>query len=208
MSDVALVDTGSANLESMRAALRRLEARPVAAVDAEDVRRAGRLVLPGVGAFGAAAGALRERGIFEALRERLRAGRPTLAVCLGMQLLARASEESPGVEGLGVVDAEVVALRRGRPLPHMGWNDVRGDDLSAGEAYFANSYGIGESAIERLRRDGWSVGLTEHGERFVSWLRRGAVLACQFHPEISGAWGEARLQEWLRAETFSVKEAP
>lgn len=205
--DVALVDTGSANLESMRAALRRLDARAVATVDADVVRRVEHLVLPGVGAFGAAVAALRDGGIFEALRDRLLEGRPTLAVCLGMQLLARASEESPGVAGLGVVDAEVVALRRGRPLPHMGWNDVRGD-LPDGEAYFANSYGIGEGAVEALRRDGWSVGLTEHGERFVSLLRRGAVLACQFHPEISGAWGEARLREWLRAETVAVEERP
>ena len=103
---VVVVPTGTANLASVLAGLRRAGADPVIARDPSEVVPAGRVVLPGVGTFGAAMATLEATGLVEVLRERVREGRPTLAVCVGMQLLAWSSEESPG-DGLGVVDAKV-----------------------------------------------------------------------------------------------------
>lgn len=161
----------------------------------DDVRAAERVVLPGVGAFGAAMETLTRDGMADALRERIRAGRPTLAICLGLQLLARSSAESPGVEGLGVVDVPVVALRNAPRVPQLGWNRVQAADdmrfVATGDAYYANSY-----CIETVP-DGWRGALTHYPTPFVAAMERDGVVACQFHPELSGAWGQGLVRAWL-----------
>lgn len=191
---VYVVPTGVANSASVLAALRRLGAEPAVAVDGDAVRTAPHVVLPGVGAFAAAAAALAERGLGAALRERVAAGRSTLAICLGLQLLCSASEESPGVAGLGLVPDVVRRFPAHVRVPQLGWNDVApvdGAALPAGTAYFANSY-----RLERVPA-GWQGACSDHGGPFVAALARGGVLACQFHPELSGAYGERLLRRWL-----------
>ena len=125
--EVTVVRTGSANLASVVAALGRAGRTPGLVDDAGAVARAERLVLPGVGAFGAVMARLVELGLVEALTERIAAGRPTLAICLGLQVLAEGSEESPGVAGLGVVPGRVTRLPGGVVVPQLGWNRVEAD---------------------------------------------------------------------------------
>lgn len=179
------------------AGLSRAGAVPRLTDDPAEVAAAGHAVLPGVGAFGAAMELLDPTGLGAAVAERLRTGRPTLCVCLGMQLLFRQSEESPGVRGLGVIDGSVGRFSGagGVRVPQLGWNRVEPSAgcrlIEPGHAYFANSFRV--TAVP----EGWHAATTHHGEPFVSAFERGAVLACQFHPELSGEWGLALLQRWL-----------
>ncbi|MHB2015410.1 MAG: imidazole glycerol phosphate synthase subunit HisH [Candidatus Xenobia bacterium] len=195
MSEVLVVRTGTANLASVFAGLARLGATPRLVESAEEVLNAERLVLPGVGAFGAAMANLEARGLVPALQQRLREERPTLAICLGLQLLAASSEESPGVAGLGVLPSQVKRFPDTVRVPQLGWNTVEPDDTAylvhLGEAYFANSYRLTE------RVPGWSAALTDYAGRFVAAVQKGRVLACQFHPELSGQWGLALMRRWL-----------
>ena len=165
--------------------------------DGDDVLAADRILLPGVGAFGAAMERLVAQDLVEPLRERLRAGWPTLAVCVGLQLLARGSAEADGVEGLGALDVHVGRFENDVRVPHMGWNRVDGTWLERGHAYFANSFRIDGDARATLEADGWDVARCDYGGPFVAAVRRDGILACQFHPELSGAWGLELLRDWI-----------
>lgn len=197
---LAIVSTGLANIASVRAAFVRLGAEPALTDSARLVREADAVVLPGVGALGPAMARLGERDIdgdslAEALKARAAAGRPTLAICLGLQLLCTASDEAPGVAALAVADVHIARLDAAPSLPHFGWNEVAptaGSSLvRRGHAYFAHSY----CALEAPR--GFEAAWTSHGSAFVAAFERGAILACQFHPELSGAYGADLLQRWL-----------
>jgi imidazole glycerol-phosphate synthase subunit HisH len=192
-----VVRTGTANLASVMAALRRAGLEPSLSDRPEDIVSARRVVLPGVGSFGAASSELRRRGLDVALRDRASSGRPLLAICLGLQLLCEASEESPGHEGLGVVRARIERLKTDGVIPQLGWNMVEPTPsarlLQRGHAYYANSYRLG--AVP----EGWEGATTEHGETFAAAIERGPVLACQFHPELSGPWGGALISRWVAA---------
>ena len=192
---VVIVPTGTANTASVMAALRRLGTEPRLAEGADDVMTARRVVLPGVGTFGAAMSALAQMDIVETLAERVSEGRPTLAVCVGMQLLGAGSEESDGLPGLGVIPARVSAFPTDLTVPQLGWNRVEPEMgcrfVEPGWAYFANSYRFPTPP------QGWAAAVTEYGGSFVSALERGDVLACQFHPELSGEWGSKLLDRWL-----------
>jgi imidazole glycerol phosphate synthase glutamine amidotransferase subunit len=161
------------------------------------VLRAPRVVVPGVGSFGAAIAEVRRQGIDVAMRERLASGAPTLLICLGLQLLANASEESPGVAGLGVIAAVVRRLPPGVLVPQLGWNHVATTAgarcVTPGYAYFANSYCLYEADRS------WTPAWSDHGGPFIAALERGPQLACQFHPELSGAWGLRLLDAWCKA---------
>ena len=197
MSDVVIIDSSVANLASIVAGFARLDATTVVTSDPDVVRRAQRLVLPGVGAFGSGLATLRSRGLDEAAREVATRGTPVLAVCLGMQMLCEASEESPGVTGLGLIPATCRRLPDDVRVPHLGWNHVAAEPppgarlVSSGSAAFANSYALFETV------PGWTAAWTTHGRRFVAAVERDAVLACQFHPELSGEYGAALLERWL-----------
>lgn len=199
-SEVVIVRTGTANVASVIAALRRIGASPRLSAAAADVRDARALVLPGVGAFGPAMEELHATGFVGVLRERIERGAPTLAICLGLQLLARASEESPGVSGLGVIDATVTRLTGNVRVPHIGWNGVEVAESGAidailkdGYAYYANSFCLAGSCA----CDGWRLARTTHGAPFIGAIERGSVVACQFHPELSGPWGLSLMRRWL-----------
>lgn len=196
--EVLIVSTGVANTASVIAGLHRAGATTQLTTSPQAVLDAPYVVMPGVGAFAAGMETLRQHGLDRALIERIGAAKPTLAVCLGLQLLARSSQESPGEQGLGIlpVDVERFAPDAGR-VPQMGWNQVTADPtcalLTDGAAYYANSYRIAQQPLP----EGWSAATTHYGGQFIAAVERGAVLACQFHPELSGAWGTALLRRWL-----------
>ena len=196
MSDIVVVPTGVANLASILALCRRLGRRARLAADARDVEAASHVVLPGVGAFGAAMETLRAKGFAGALRARVESGRPTLAVCVGMQVLCDESEESPGVRGLGAVPGRVRRLC-GHPVPQLGWNRVAAPAgaqlLDHGWAYFAHSFALREAP------PGWRSATVDYGGRCIAAIERGRCLATQFHPELSSAWGRALVERWLDA---------
>jgi imidazole glycerol phosphate synthase glutamine amidotransferase subunit len=192
--EVVVLPTGTANLASVLAAFARLGARARIASDAAMVERAARVVLPGVGTFGAAVAGLREAGLDEAIAARLRAGRPTLAMCVGLQVLFEESDESPDAVGLSALAGRVGAFPATVRVPQFGWNRIEPEPgcryLAPGYAYFANSYRV-------LAAPGCRIATAEHGGRFVAALERDAVLACQFHPELSGAYGHQLIARWL-----------
>ena len=191
---LAVVETGSANLASVLAAFARLGVAATSTRDADAVRNADRVVLPGVGAFGDVMQRLTARGLVEALAERFAAGRPMLAVCLGLQVLARGSEEAPGVAGLGIVSGAVRRFPVSSKVPQLGWNRVDAGPATTvvrgGHAFFANSYYL--ESVD----DGWTAAWATHDVRFVAAIERGPQLACQFHPELSGPWGASLLERW------------
>jgi len=199
---VTVVDTGVANLASITSGFARLGASVRVTADPALVRGAARVVLPGVGAFEPAAAVLAERGLDVAVRDAVARGIPLLAVCLGLQLLCEASEEAPGVPGLGIIPGVCRRLPPGVRVPHLGWNRVEpaaeARFLAVGDAAFANSYGLRDAPAR------WTPAWTVHGVRFVAGLERGNLLACQFHPELSGGYGAALLARWLGRPVVSV----
>ncbi|MCY4258808.1 MAG: imidazole glycerol phosphate synthase subunit HisH [Rhodobacteraceae bacterium] len=195
---VVVVKTSTANLASVLTGLRRLGCAVQTTDTAQQIQNADHLVLPGVGAFGAACDVLRRHGLIEALRERIAGGKPTLAICLGMQLLAETSDESPGVPGLGLVTGNATRIPDHTPgirVPQMGWNRVLPTDecriVPAGFAYFANSYRL------TICPDGWSPVWCDYAGRFLAAMEKGAVVGCQFHPELSSTFGKQILTRWL-----------
>ena len=193
--EALIVPTGVANLASVRAGLRRAGAEPRVEQDPEVIAGADLVVLPGVGSYGPGMAELRARGLDEALRDRVKNGKALLSVCLGLQLLCGSSEEGPGVEGLGIVPGDVLHFPDTVRAPQFGWNKIQATAgarwLNDGYTYFANSYYL--PAIP----DGWEGAVSEHGVPFVAALQRDNVLACQFHPELSGPFGGELLRAWV-----------
>lgn len=198
---VAVIRTGVANLASIVAGLRRARVEAAVVDDPGDVTAAQRVVLPGVGSFGAGMARLSAKKLIEPLRRRILEGRPTLAICLGLQLLCAESEESPGVCGLGLLPLRVSRFDGEVRVPQLGWNAITPDVESAlvqpGYASFANSYRLVDAPA------GWSAAWSDHGGPFIASIERGSVLACQFHPELSGTWGLSLLRRWIE---FGARE--
>lgn len=191
---IGIIDYDMGNLGSVLNAFRSLEL-PVrmleSPAEAPDCRL---LVLPGVGAFGDGIRHLRRRGWEPVLRDWIAADRPFLGICLGLQLLFAASEESPGEQGLAVLEGDVRRFRVPPPLkvPHMGWNRVHAAPPAAelfegipegAHMYFVHSY------YACPKDDSVIAARTDYGGRFCSAVRRGALVAVQFHPEKSQAHG-------------------
>lgn len=195
MTEVCVLATGTANTASVLAAFRRLGRRPATTEDPHAVEHAPLLVVPGVGAFGAALARLEQIGAREALSRRLAADRPTLCICLGMQILGAGSEESPGVRGLELFEFTVRRFPRGVRTPQLGWNRVVSDPacrwLQEGDYYFANSYRLAAPPA------GVAAARADHGGPFVAAFEHGNLLACQFHPELSSTSGHEVLSRWL-----------
>jgi imidazole glycerol-phosphate synthase subunit HisH len=196
MIPITIVPTGTANLASVTSALRRVGADVGIAENTTHIRQASFLVLPGVGNFGAAMSALRERGWINALQRKISNGIPTLAICLGMQILFESSEESPGVKGLALLPGRFERFPSGIRTPHVGWNAIepKGNTrlLKAGDAYFTHSYRLAEMPPD------FSGAITNYSSPFISAIEYKNMLACQFHPELSGPWGIDLLRRWLQ----------
>ena len=190
---VVILPTGTANLASVLAAFARLGAPTRIARAPAEVEDAKRVVLPGVGTFGATMAGLRAAGLDTAIAKRAREGAPILAMCVGLQVLFEASDESPG-EGLAVLSGRVGRFPETVRVPQFGWNRIEPEPgcryLEPGHAYFANSFRV-------LAAPGCKVAHAEHGETFVAAIERGPLVACQFHPELSGAFGHRLIARWL-----------
>ena len=197
---VALIDYGAGNLHSVANALKAAGARDIAVTaDPAIVRAADRVVLPGVGAFGACAAALHAvPGMIGALDQRVRRdGVPFLGICVGMQLMAKVGEEMGEHDGLGWIEGRVRRLAPSDPgakIPHMGWNDVRPAAphslIEPGEAYFLHSYAFEGADM---------VATTDHAGPVVAAIARDNMAGVQFHPEKSQRYGLdllARFLEW------------
>jgi glutamine amidotransferase len=187
-----IVDYGAGNLRSVQKAFEHVGVQAVVSSEPRAMENALGLVLPGVGAFGAAMGRLEAGGLVEPLLRRIKSGVPFLGVCLGLQLLFEASEEDPGVSGLGVVRGDVRALPPTVKVPHIGWNQVEActcsdlfDGIPEGTAfYFVHGYAVVP------RSPGDVLAMTDYdGVSFVSAVEVDNVAAVQFHPEKSSAWG-------------------
>jgi len=202
--EIVLIDYGMGNLASVAKGLERAGAAVRLSDGPEVVGRAGALVLPGVGAFGAAMARLRESGLADALLERVAAGVPLLGVCLGLQVLFERSSEDGDHEGLGVFAGVVERLRPGDPalkVPHMGWNEVRwvgqgGALMGAGlpdpaHLYFVHSYAARPAAATVV------AGVADYGGDVVAAVARDAVWAVQFHPEKSSSVGLLLLANFM-----------
>jgi imidazole glycerol-phosphate synthase subunit HisH len=187
-----IVDYGAGNLRSVQKAFEHVGVDAVVGSDPHAIMAAPALVLPGVGAFGAAAEQLKSKGLVEPLLLRIEAGVPFLGVCLGLQLLFEASEEDPGVPGLEVLPGDVRALPPTVKVPHIGWNQVEAcadsdlfDDIPEGSAfYFVHGYAVVP------RSPGDVLAMTDYdGVSFVSAIEVDNVAAVQFHPEKSSTLG-------------------
>ncbi len=193
--DVVILDTGCANLFSVKAAVKRLGYEPVVSRDSDIVLKADKLFLPGVGTAQAAMDQIIERDLVDLIKA---CTQPVLGICLGMQLLASSSEESGGIATLGIVEQNVIKMpERGLPLPHMGWNQVsakaghhlfRGIDENA-YFYFVHSYAM--PVCEN------TIAQTLYGDPFTAAVQKDNFFGVQFHPERSGAAGAQLLKNFL-----------
>jgi glutamine amidotransferase len=197
---IAVVDVCSGNLRSVERALAKVGGDVVVTRDADVVRKADKIVMPGQGAFGVFMRGLVERGLGDAIREAIGSGRPYLGICLGMQVLFESSEEQGPVAGLGVIAGPVVRLAPGDPalkVPHIGWNAASGggDPLLAGIPdgayfYFDHSYHAKPApALVAL--------VADHGVPITAAVRQDNLFACQFHPEKSQAVGLQLLRNFV-----------
>ena len=194
---ILIVDYGMGNLGSIVNMLKKVGAKDVRiSADPREIEQADKLILPGVGAFDMGMQRLRETDLISILNEKvLKAKTPTLGVCLGMQLMTRASEEGES-PGLGWIDAETVRFRFspqqvGMKIPHMGWNtvDIRREGTLFQSMYpntrfyFVHSYHVVAHDPEDV------LTTTEYGYEFVSAIQHGHIMAAQFHPEKSHKFG-------------------
>lgn len=201
---IAIVDYGMGNVRSLYNALQYIGSDAVVTAEHEEIRHAERVILPGVGAFGDAMTAIRERGLDSALDETVRrGGTPMLGICLGMQLLARSSDEHGIHSGLNWIDATVerFSLPRGWKVPHIGWNEIdfpEDSGLFAGLRPHERNFYFVHSHHVRCRNADNVAATCDYGSRFTAALRLGNVVAVQFHPEKSQDNGIRVLQNFVR----------
>ncbi|WP_342058409.1 imidazole glycerol phosphate synthase subunit HisH [Aeromonas sp. OTU364] len=200
---LVIIDTGCANLASVRMAFERLGVQPLVSSKAADIEGADKLILPGVGTAVAAMKNLNERNLVPLIRA---ARQPLLGFCLGMQMLAQASEENMSTDGgegglidcLGIVPGRIRLMEVGDlRLPHMGWNQIEHDEThpllkgipSGSYFYFVHSY-----ALEVTEA---TLASCDYGQPFTAIVGRDNFFGAQFHPERSGAAGARLLQNFL-----------
>jgi imidazole glycerol-phosphate synthase subunit HisH len=185
--EVAIVDYGVGNLRSVEKAFAATDCDAIVSSDEKDLRAAKRLVLPGVGAFGACMKALTERGFDRLVRERVEEGTPLLGVCVGMQLLFEESDEFGATAGLGLLRGKVTRFSDEFVVPHVGWNRIHQvcehpmfDGVGNGSFfYFVHSYYCEPEDKSVV------AGETEYGVRYASVVAKENICGVQFHPEKS-----------------------
>lgn len=199
---IAIIDYDAGNIKSVEKALQLLGEETVLTRDRECLLAADKVILPGVGSFGDAMENLKKFGLVPVIHEIVEKNTPFLGICLGLQLLFERSEESPGVEGLGILKGEILKIPsgEGRKIPHMGWNslELSGDGRLfrgiSGEpyVYFVHSYYLKASEPEIVKAR------TRYGVEIHASVEKGQVFACQFHPEKSSETGLAILKNFAR----------
>ena len=203
---IAVIDYGMGNLRSVEKALQVAGARTKVTSDPKDLKKAEKIVFPGVGSFGDAMRELKKLGLIAPLKDAIAEGKPFLGLCLGLQLLFEKSEEAPGVKGLGVLKGEVKRFRlKGLKVPHMGWNTI-GHQVTRSPGpqarilkgipndaymYFVHSY-YAKPADKKV-----ILTTTDYGIKFASGICKDNVYALQFHPEKSQALGLKILKNFV-----------
>ena len=198
---IAIIDYDAGNIKSVQKALQYLGQEAVLTRDREVILSADRTVLPGVGSFGDAMEKLKGYGLSEVVREFAATGKPFLGICLGLQLLFEESEESPGVQGLGLLKGKIrrIPEGEGRKVPQIGWNDISINPDSRlfrgipdhSYVYFVHSYYL--EAADRKE----VAATTEYGVSIDAAVEAGNVYACQFHPEKSSDVGLGILKNFI-----------
>lgn len=201
---ISVIDYGAGNIESVIKAFRYIGSDACLTKDPAQIAAADAVVLPGVGAFGDAMGALRESGLIPSILDALNSGKPFLGICLGLQLLFEESEEAPGVPGLGVLPGKIVRIPAGEGLkiPHIGWNSltIRQEGTlfrSLGAepyVYFVHSYYL----QAQNRAD--VTATAEYGVSIDAAVQKKNLCAVQFHPEKSGETGLQMLRNFAGME--------
>lgn len=197
MTALTLIDSPVANVANIARALRVADATVDVTNDSDAIRNASKLVLPGVGSFGAAMSWIEQSGITDALRDAVNRGTPLLGICVGHQMLFDSSDEMGIRPGLGIVAGAVRRIESALSVPQIGWNRVRfnGSPLFDGVEtgtpfYFVNSYVAANVADE--------IAVADYGVPFTAAVQRGNVYGVQFHPEKSSAAGLRVLANFVR----------
>ena len=199
---IAIIDYDAGNIRSVEKALLALGEQPVVTRKKEEILAADKLILPGVGAFGDAMERLHQYGLVDVIREAVKdKGIPILGICLGLQLMFERSDESDGVEGLGLLKGEILKIpdSPGLKIPHMGWNSlkIKPDtclfaQISDGAyVYFVHSYYLKAEAPDIV------VATTEYSTHIHAAVEQGNIFACQFHPEKSSEVGLQILKNFI-----------
>ncbi|MCK5148018.1 imidazole glycerol phosphate synthase subunit HisH [bacterium] len=196
-----IIQYGAGNIFSVAQALKLIGEEAILADTPEQLETAERLILPGVGAFGAAMKSLRRAGLDEAIIKVVKKGTPLMGICLGYQLLFESSDESPGIQGLGLFKGCVRRFNAALRIPQLGWNHVRYRESSSlftgirqdSYFYFANSYYTAPT-------EDIGIGHTEYGRNFISAAQRGKLFGVQFHPEKSQGCGKQLLTNFIQLE--------
>ncbi len=198
---IAIIDYGAGNLQSVKKALDFLGCDSVITSDSAVIDSASHVILPGVGSFGDAMDSIRERGLEDTIKRSADGSKPFLGICLGLQLLFEKSDESPGVQGLGIFDGSITLIpNTGLKVPHMGWNSL---DINQKNGvfegiddgtyfYFVHSYYLGNAGSEVV------AATTEYGTHIQCAVQHGKVAATQFHPEKSGEAGLKLLTNFVK----------
>lgn len=198
---IAIIDYDAGNIKSVEKALIHLGQEAVVTGDKDVILRADKVVLPGVGAFGDAMRRLRESGLDQVIKSVTDAGTPFLGICLGLQLLFERSDEAPGVEGLGILDGEILRIpeKEGMKIPHMGWNSLKLENngrLFKGieensYVYFVHSYYLKAKDEQIVKAS------TEYCTHIHASVEKDNIFACQFHPEKSSEVGLKILKNFV-----------
>lgn len=198
---VAIIDYDAGNIKSVEKAMKLLKQEVVVTRDPETILSADKVILPGVGSFGDAMGKIRQYDLEKVIHEVVKRRIPFLGICLGLQLLFERSEESPGVQGLGVLKGEILRIpeTEGLKVPHMGWNslELSGDGrLFRGipedaYVYFVHSYYLKAEEPEVV------TARTDYGTEIHASVEKGQIFACQFHPEKSSDVGLRILKNFV-----------
>ena len=198
---IALIDYDAGNIRSVEKALAALGEETEVTRDAERILAADSVILPGVGSFGDAMGKLHSFQLVDVIKETIRRKTPFLGICLGLQLLFERSEESPGVEGLGILKGEILRIpeKDGRKIPHIGWNSLTFPNpgrLFEGieenpYVYFVHSYYLKATEPSIVTAE------TEYGTLIHASVEKDNVFACQFHPEKSSSVGLSILKNFI-----------
>ena len=201
---IAIIDYDAGNIKSVEKALLLLGQDVVITGDREEILKADKVVLPGVGAFGDAMDNLRRTGLDQVIREVTDRGTPFLGICLGLQLRFERSDEAPGVDGLGILEGEILRIpdKDGLKIPHMGWNSLHLENngrlfrgIEEGSyVYFVHSYYL-KAADERIVKAS-----TEYSTHIHASVEKGNVFACQFHPEKSSDVGIQILRNFVELQ--------
>ena len=201
---VAIIDYGAGNLQSVKKALDFLGYESEITMDREKILSASHVILPGVGSFGDAMASIRERGLEDTIKQAASGEKHFLGICLGLQLMFEKSDETPGVEGLGIFKGDIVKIpsENGLKVPHMGWNSInlkQTDGIFSGIRdgsyfYFVHSYYLKNAEPDVV------AATAQYGVEIECAIQKGRVCATQFHPEKSSKTGLRLLKNFMEAE--------